>query len=286
MIFNATEVLIDNFVEKLHRGYQRMFGNYNSNYSEIIVWAGRMAMENIANGDALYHNTEHTILVTLVGQEILVGKHMSEGGVSCEDWLHFTISLLCHDIGYIKGVCQADQKELNRFVTGKGSFVDLPPGASDAALSPYHIDRGKLFVKERFDDHALICYQTIIDNIERTRFPVPSSDDAGSDHTFADLLRAADLIGQLGDPRYLQKLHALFHEFEEIGANAKMGFKTTDDLRRGYPGFYWNCVFPFLGKALSYLDITQNGKQIIANLYANVFRQEHARTVESCDVAS
>ncbi|HBB33823.1 MAG TPA: metal-dependent phosphohydrolase, partial [Cyanobacteria bacterium UBA9273] len=55
--------------------------------------------------DALYHNVEHTILVTLVGQEILRGKHIRDGGVSCEDWLHFIISLLCHDIGYVKGVC-------------------------------------------------------------------------------------------------------------------------------------------------------------------------------------
>ena len=28
------------------------------------------ALENIANSDALYHNVEHTILVTIVGQEI------------------------------------------------------------------------------------------------------------------------------------------------------------------------------------------------------------------------
>lgn len=285
MIFNATQILIDSFVDKLQFGYKRMFGGYKGNYSEIIAWAGRMALENIANGDALYHNAEHTILVTLVGQEILAGKHMSQGGVSCEDWLHFTISLLCHDIGYVKGVCRDDQVENNRYATGKGEFIDLDPGASDAALTPYHIDRGKLFVEERFGGHALISYETILENIERTRFPVPDSDDEGADHSFADLLRSADLIGQLGDPRYLQKLHALFHEFEEIGANAKMGFKNTEDLRRGYPGFYWNCVFPYIGKALAYLDVTQNGKQIIANLYANVFRQEHAKAPTSrCDL--
>jgi hypothetical protein len=44
-----------------------------------------MALETIANRDALYHNVEHTILVTLVGQEVLRGKHMREGGVSSED---------------------------------------------------------------------------------------------------------------------------------------------------------------------------------------------------------
>jgi len=32
-------------------------------------------MENIANSDAPYHDMNHTIMVTLVGQEILRGKH-------------------------------------------------------------------------------------------------------------------------------------------------------------------------------------------------------------------
>ncbi len=34
------------------------------------------------------------------------------------------------------------------------------------------------------------------------------------------LLRAADLIGQLGDPNCLRKANALFYEFEEIDLNA------------------------------------------------------------------
>jgi len=66
-------------------------------------------LENIANSDAAYHDMNHTIMVTLVGQEILLGKHTSEGGVRPRDWLHFMISLLCHDIGYVRGVCRGDR---------------------------------------------------------------------------------------------------------------------------------------------------------------------------------
>ena len=40
---------------------------------------GHMALESIANSDALYHDVEHTIMVTLVGQEMLKGKHLREG---------------------------------------------------------------------------------------------------------------------------------------------------------------------------------------------------------------
>lgn len=277
MQFNSTEVLIDAFISQLAQSYERMFGGYKSEYSEIIIWAGRMALENIANGDALYHNIEHTILVTIVGQEILTGKHMRVGGVTCEDWLHFAISLLCHDIGYVKGVCRSDDKSQNRYATGAGQTVQLPPGASDASLTPYHIERGLLFIEERFGGHPLIKAEIIKENIRHTEFPVPDSSANLEEGSYPCLLRAADLIGQLGDPRYLQKLHALFHEFEETGANARMGFKDTSDLKTGYPAFYWNCVYPFVGSALEYLELTQRGKQILANLYANVFRQEHAK---------
>ncbi len=70
-----------------------------------ITWMNQnYALEIISNSDALYHNVEHTILVALVGQEILRGKHIKEGKVLPIDWLHCIISLVCHDIGYVKGV--------------------------------------------------------------------------------------------------------------------------------------------------------------------------------------
>jgi hypothetical protein len=79
-MFNATEILIADFVDKLRAGYHRTYGGQKPDNEDIIAWAGSMALENIANSDALYHNVEHTILVALVGQEILRGKHIREGG--------------------------------------------------------------------------------------------------------------------------------------------------------------------------------------------------------------
>src|SRR4028119_247688 len=153
-MFNATELLIYACVNLLIEGYRHTYGGCKSDYGEIIAWAASMALENIANSNALYHNVEHTILVTLVGQEILRGKHIREGGVSCEDWLHFLISLVCHDIGYVKGVCRQDRVALRVYATGQdNNTVTLPPSSTDASLTPYHVDRGKLFVQERFGGH-------------------------------------------------------------------------------------------------------------------------------------
>ncbi len=272
-MFNTTEILIDKFVSQLQSGYQRTYGKLHSDYAEIISWAGSMAMENIANSDALYHNVEHSMLVTLVGQEILRGRHIKEGGIKPEDWLHFIISLVCHDIGYVKGVCRGDGN--GKYATGTGSFVELPAGASDASLTPYHVDRAKLFIQERFWANAIINADVITRNIELTRFPVPKSDDHQDTLGFPGLLRAADLIGQLSDPRYLKKIGALFYEFEETGVNKLLGYKTPGDLRRNYPKFYWKNVYPYIKDAIGYLSLTLQGKEIIAHLYSNVFMMEH-----------
>ncbi len=275
-MFNPTEAIINNCGERLQSGYCQTYGSLKPDYADILGWAANMALENIANSDALYHDVDHTVLVTLAGQEILRGKHIREGGVFCEDWLHFIISLLCHDIGYVKGACRGDREEERLYATGLEDItIALPFGATDASLTPFHVDRGKLFVKERFGGHKLIDAGAIARNIELTRFPVPADKEHSDTVNYPGLARAADLIGQLSDPHYLQKIPALFYEFEETGMNKTLGYRNPGELRKSYPAFFWNVVFPYIQPALRYLEVTCSGKQIVANLYANVFRVEH-----------
>lgn len=154
-------------------------------------------------------------------------------------------------------------------------MISLPFGSTDARLTPYHVDRGKLYVQERFGGHKLIDATQIQQNIELTRFPVPQGEIHQNTANYSGLVRAADLIGQLSDPRYLQKVSALFYEFEETGQNQILGYQTPGDLKQGYPKFYWNVVYPYIKDGLGYLQLTQEGKQFMANLYSNVFRVEH-----------
>lgn len=276
-MFNATEILIDAFGVELRKGYRSMYGGLKSSYEEIICWVSSMSLESIANSDGLYHDVEHTILVTLVGQEILRGRHVREGGVTPEDWLLSVVSLLCHDIGFVRGVCRMDRPDLNLFATGVGDeMIELPRGSSDASLSAYHVNRGKVFIRERFAHHKLIDPEIICQNIELTRFPVPLDSDAQDTKSYPGLIRAADLIGQLSDPRYLYKIAALYYEFEEIGANKLLGYKNPGDLRKYYPQFYWKCTYKYIKDALRYLSISQYGKQVISNLYSHVFIMEHS----------
>jgi len=144
-------------------------------------------------------------------------------------------------------------------------------------MTPYHVVRSKLFVRERFGKVALSHLDTreIEANIEHTRFPVPSDEEHQSTDDFPGLLRAADLVGQLADINYLRKTSALFNEFRETGMAEVLKYKTAADLRANYPQFFWQVVKPYIGDALRYLKVTQEGKLWIANLYAHVFSMEH-----------
>src|SRR5215467_6932488 len=171
-MFNPIQVVIDAFVAQLQEQYAQVYGVLEPGYPGIIGFIARLAMENIANSDAPYHDMDHTIMVTLVGQEILRGKHIIEGGVAPREWLHFIISLLCHDIGYVRGICRGDGD--GRYVCDtKGDVVTLPDGSTDASLTPYHVTRSKLFVRERFGKTALTTADTleVKANIDNTRFP-------------------------------------------------------------------------------------------------------------------
>lgn len=273
-MFNPTEVVIGAFEERLRQAYFSAYTNLEPNYPGIITYVANMALELIANSDAPYHDLNHTISVTLVGQEIVRGKHLREGGVTPRDWLHFIISLLCHDIGYVRGICRRD-RDGRYAINADQETVSLPHGATDAALTPHHVERGKIFVRERFANNANIDVETVCANIERTQFPFPEQSKNEPAADFPDLLRAADLIGQLGDPNYMRKISALFREFQEIGMNERLGYKTPAELRAGYPKFFWAVVEPYIGEALRYLRMTQEGQQCVANLYAHVFAEEH-----------
>ncbi len=281
-MLDLQELIIEHFVQELRDAYTQTYSLMDAELGNIIAWAGRLALENINNSDALYHNVEHTVLVTLVGQAILKGKHLCEGGVSPLDWLHFILALLCHDIGYVRGICRRDSGD--RLATGIGDeTVIVSRRGSDAALKPWHVDRSKLFVRERFGGKLLVDIgvdaERIASYIEMTRFPSPDAPFYKDTRGYGGLARAADFIGQLGDPRYVRKIPALYYEFEEIGHNTVTGYTCPDDMRRGYADFYWNVVSPLIQDALRYLRVTHEGKLWIANLHAHVFDAEHHETL-------
>ena len=274
-MINITTLAAKSVGKKLAATYRHYYGDEESKYATLLDAGARLLIERIGMSDALYHNAEHTILVTLVGQDIMRGKLLHQR-IPPEDWLHFNFALLCHDIGYVRGACVADDDD-SVIIDEDGQRFKLPRGASDAVLTPYHVDRGKIFVKERCVDVDALDGDRIARAIGLTRFPVPNDEDYQETDTEAGLVRAADLIGQLADPNYPRKLNALYHEFVETGTAKQLGLTSPADLVETYPGFFWNAVEPYIVDGLRYLNLTTEGKQWVASLYANVFALEHQR---------
>jgi hypothetical protein len=214
-------------------------------------------------------------LVTLCVQDILRGRRL-ERTISPHDWGHTILAALNHDIGYVRGICAGDTDE-HFVIDASGDTVTPPRGASDAFLMPYHVERGKIFVRERFAPVPFVDEERIAAGIELTRFPVPDDEDHAATDTEAALVRAGDLIGQLGDPLYPRKLNALYHEFFETGVHERLGYTSPADMVDRYPQFYWSKIERYIGDALRYLEMTMEGKQWIAMLYCHIFAIEHNR---------
>jgi hypothetical protein len=216
------------------------------------------------------------MLVTLAGHDIFKGRALLKPSTPT-DYSNFIVACLAHDIGYVRGVVKGDDDD-GYIVDGTGRKISLPRGSSDAALAPYHVERSKLFVLDRVAAVEELDSLRIARAIGFTQFPYVSSlngkEDENATEEDGSLLRAAVLIGQLGDPNYLRKANALYYEFEEIGLNKQLGYESPADVVNRYPQFYWDNISPHIQAAIDYLNVTSSGRWWIAGLYSNVFRAE------------
>src|SRR4249920_283703 len=248
----------------------RRFRSTEAHLTELIPSVARLSLECIGNSDALYHNVEHTMLVTLVGYDIMKGRALLRPTYA-SDFAHLLVACLLHDIGYVRGILSGDGDD-GYVIDDKGNKIKLPRGSSDAALLAHHVERSKLFVLDRVGKGKQLDAERIANAIEFTRFP--SHYAADGDNEEGQLMRAADLIGQLGDPHYLRKANALYYEFEEVGMNKQLGYASPSDLTDQYPKFYWSSISPHIQDAIRFLNVTSSGRQWIAHLHNNVFCAE------------
>src|SRR5580700_9980756 len=125
----------------------RRFGLTQAGMTELISSVARLALECIGNSDALYHDVEHTMLVTPVGYDIMKGRSLL-ASTSISDYAHIIVTCLFHDIGFVRGILTGDGEDGN-VIDANGGKVKLSRRSSDAALMPYHVERSKLFIMDR-----------------------------------------------------------------------------------------------------------------------------------------
>src|ERR1700688_4612658 len=185
------ELATDALEDFLRSFMRRRFDSSQTPLVEIVPAAARIALECIGNSDALYHNVEHTLLVTLAAHDILRGRALHTR-MPVDDYAHIIVACLAHDIGYVRGLFRDDDAD-GFVIDAKGTKVTLPRGSSDASLMPHHVDRSKLYVMKRIEGMAPLNRQRIADAIEGTRFPPQQGQEFGDE---ASIVRAADFIGQ------------------------------------------------------------------------------------------
>ena len=103
------------------------FGSSHARLAEFLPFAARLTLECIGNSDALYHNIEHSMLVTLAGHDILMGRAMLRP-TTPDDYANFILACLTHDIGYVRGIVQGDER---RFLCRRSQ---RPHGSSAARI--------------------------------------------------------------------------------------------------------------------------------------------------------
>ena len=194
------------------------FASSHAGLTELLPFAARLTLECIGNSDALYHNIEHSMLVTLAGHDILMGRALSRqtppATMRTSSWRAWPTT---------SDTCAASSREMT---TSSCRGSQRPHGSPAAriircrarALPRRPLETVRLRAPRRRRRGR--C-DRIARAIEYTRFPYTSSSNDDLIEEEGLLLRAADLIGQLGDPNYLRKANALFYEFEEIGLNKR-----------------------------------------------------------------
>jgi hypothetical protein len=168
----------------------------------------------------MYHDLPHTLDVFLCSMRLMHGMHVSGIHFSDEEILLVFIATLMHDIGYA-------QREGEEDGTG-------------AQFTKSHVTRGIDFMQDYLDE--LKCPPTYASSLKfimrSTDVDFPFKDISFPDQRtrlLAQIVGTADIVGQMADRTYPEKLQYLYLEFKE----ANIGdYQSTYDLMCQTKNFY------------------------------------------------
>jgi len=165
-----------------------------------------------------YHNFSHTIDCFLATIRLIDGRNISARSLSEETATNLLMAAMLHDTGYIQEAWDT---------TGTG-----------AKYTKIHVTRSIEFVAKNADKYMVDAerLKSISDFIEFTGLRSDGLAVDEDDKALAgSILGTADLLGQMSDRAYLEKLLFLYHEFTEAGLE---GFETEFDILKKTLAFY------------------------------------------------
>lgn len=167
-----------------------------------------------------YHDLRHTMDVYMCALRIMHGFHLKGGQLTDAEITLIAVSALAHDVGY----AQTENEQL-----GTG-----------AIYTKTHVSRGIEFMREYMAKNdwtpdwvadmetAILCTNPAI-KFEDIPFRSQRAKD------IACIVGTADLVGQMADRAYLEKLLFLFFEFKEAAIGE---FQSAHELLRRTHEFY------------------------------------------------
>jgi len=212
--------------------------------------------------NTFYHDLSHTLDCLLVTAKLIHGAGLNGIVFTRRDVTLGLISALMHDTGYIQAV------EDN---TGTG-----------AKYTVSHIERSIEFMRKYFHDHAFPSeYLPICSDFLRcTGLDVKISEikfQSREHEILGQILGTADLIGQMANENYLEKLPFLYDEFKEGGVP---GYNDTLDLLKKTPAF-WEMVKKRLVIELGQVDrYLRDYLLVLWGINQDVYRQAIDRNME------
>jgi len=171
-----------------------------------------------------YHNLEHTCAVTLATVRLIHGLHVQGQRLSSRVIELALIGALFHDTGLI----QTEEEQ-----EGTGAQFTIGHEERSIKLMGKYLTSNNFSAEDIYDcAHIIMC--TIL------AFPLAEIPFRSEEISLVGkVLGSADLIAQMADRNYLEKLPLLFLEFKE----AKMpGFETPLELFKNTGEFYHSVV--------------------------------------------
>lgn len=169
-----------------------------------------------------YHDLRHTSDAFLAMVRLIHGAVLEGEKIGMENARLALITALVHDTGYI-------QTEEDRSGTG-AKYTRIHVERSIEFMKKYFTGNG--FSKAQFKTCADLLLCTEIDmesSVGNIKFSTRETELLGK------MLGAADLLGQMADRTYIEKLPFLFHEYREGNVG---GFKSEMDLLMKTGDFY------------------------------------------------
>ncbi len=185
-----------------------------------------------------YHDLKHTMDAFLATARLIDGKNLSSAIFSESKAVDLLLAALLHDTGYIQ--------------------IDSDTAGTGAKYTAVHVKRSIEFTEKNSD--ILQLSEDQISEISSFIACTGMKTDyistlSGEALIGGSILGTADLIGQMSDRAYLEKLLFLYYEFNEAGME---GFDTTFDILRKTLSFFESTMDRLDNTLMKSYELVQN----------------------------